>query len=116
MRQEFRDLELLDEITRLHYESKLPNTILGDRRNDLIYSYRLHKGMDYVPPTMHDSIKWSESDPMLEPIDTNIKWNILTQSSIRKKETSNDQNICSQKRNREDDNKSLIPRKKRQMK
>src|SRR6266550_3563957 len=115
LRQEFRDLELLDEITELHYKSKLPNPVFGDRRNDLIYSYRLHKGMEYVPPTIHNSIKWSESDPMLEPIDTYINWDILTHSKIKKKETSNDQNICSnsQKRNREDDNKSLIHRKKR---
>ena len=115
LRQEFRDFELLDEITELHFESKLPNTVFGDRRNDLIYSYRLHKGFEYVPTTMHDSIKWSESDPMLEPIDTNIKWNILTHGNIKKKETNNNQNICSnsQKRNREDDNDSLIQRKKR---
>jgi hypothetical protein len=78
-------LELLDEITELHYESKLPNTIIGDRRNDLIYSYRLHKGIEYVPPCMHDSIKWSKSNPMLEPIDTNIEWEILTHSKIKRR-------------------------------
>jgi len=118
LRQEFRDLELLDEITELHYKSKLPNTVFGDRRNDLIYSYRLHKGMEYVPPTMHDSIKWSESDPMLEPIDTNIEWTILTPSKVKKK-VYTDQNICSssQKHSREsDDDKSAVVHQKKRRK
>jgi hypothetical protein len=30
LRQEFRDLELLDEITKLHYHSKLPKSIVGE--------------------------------------------------------------------------------------
>ena len=78
LRQEFRELELLDEITKLHYENKLQTTIFGDRRNDIIYSYRLHKGLEYVPSTVHDSIKWNKSDPMLDSIDTNVDWKILS--------------------------------------
>ncbi|KAF8575817.1 hypothetical protein K439DRAFT_1649436 [Ramaria rubella] len=36
LRQEFRELEILDEITKLRYEKKLPTNITGDRRNIII--------------------------------------------------------------------------------
>jgi len=77
LRQEFRDLELLDEITKLQYESKLPSTVHGERRNNLIHTYREHKGMSYVPQAVHHSIRWNKSDPMLDPIEDDIQWKIL---------------------------------------
>ncbi|KAF8589861.1 hypothetical protein K439DRAFT_1644957 [Ramaria rubella] len=36
LRQEFRELEILDEINKLRYEKKLPTNITGDRRNTII--------------------------------------------------------------------------------
>ncbi|KAF8580220.1 hypothetical protein K439DRAFT_1245723, partial [Ramaria rubella] len=36
LRQEFRELEILDEITKLRYEGNLPSDIIGDRRNTII--------------------------------------------------------------------------------
>ena len=40
LRQEFRELELLDEITALRFADKLPNNIGdGDTRIDLIDAY-----------------------------------------------------------------------------
>ena len=74
LRQEFRDLELLDEITKLHYLDKLPSSVNGDRRNALIHTFRQHKGMSYVPNTVHCSIKWNKKDPMLDPIVDDIPW------------------------------------------
>ena len=65
LRQEFRDIELLDEITKLHYLGKLPSSVNGDRRNVLIHTFRQHIGLTYVPSTVHPSIKWSKKDPML---------------------------------------------------
>lgn len=83
LRQEFRDLELLDEITKLHYLGKLPGSVNGDTRSALIHTYRLHKGMTYVPQVIHPSIKWSKKDPMLEPIADNLPWKINpTESGI----------------------------------
>ena len=82
LRQEFRDLELLDEITKLQYESKLPSTVCGERRNTLIHTYREHKGMSYVPELVHKSIRWNKTDPMLDPIEDDINWKILQKSDI----------------------------------
>ncbi|KAJ7122511.1 hypothetical protein C8R43DRAFT_841236, partial [Mycena crocata] len=40
LRQEFRELELLDEITRLRFESNLPRCVTGIYRGDLLASYK----------------------------------------------------------------------------
>ena len=66
LRQEFRELELLDEITRLRHLRKLPLTITGDTRNNLISAFREWKGEQYVPHNVHSSIRWSKSSPWLE--------------------------------------------------
>ncbi|KAF8643545.1 hypothetical protein AX14_009534 [Amanita brunnescens Koide BX004] len=91
LRQEFRDLELLDEITKLQYLSKLPSSVYGDSRNTLIHTFRLHKGLTYVPKNVHPSIQWDKNDPMLEPIlDVTLKQgapepiSILTQDTLLK--------------------------------
>ncbi|KAF8875567.1 hypothetical protein BD779DRAFT_1450055 [Infundibulicybe gibba] len=69
LRQEFRELEFLDEITRLTYEGKLPPYVTGDRRNTLVSAYRLFKGETYIPMTVHGAIRWNKSDPypVVEP-------------------------------------------------
>ncbi|KAF8179454.1 hypothetical protein BJ912DRAFT_855609, partial [Pholiota molesta] len=66
LRQEFRELELLDEITTLNHEHKLPVTVYGDNRNTLIKTFREWKGLMYVPKNVHPAIKWSKADPLLE--------------------------------------------------
>jgi hypothetical protein len=67
LRQEFRELELLDDITRLRFNDKIPGSItMADRRNTLIDSFRAHKGKNYIPSTLHKAIRWSASDPFLE--------------------------------------------------
>ncbi|KAF8873468.1 hypothetical protein BD779DRAFT_1652008 [Infundibulicybe gibba] len=73
LRQEFRDIELLDEISRLQYEGKLHKSVVGDRRNTLINAYRLVKGETYVPAIVHSAIRWSKSDPyMLNDVDDGV--------------------------------------------
>jgi hypothetical protein len=84
LRQEFRDLELLDEITTMRFLGLLPSSVSGDRRNDLIHTFRLYKGMSYVPGAVHPSIKWSETDPMLEPITYDSPWKIIMHSGLTK--------------------------------
>jgi hypothetical protein len=85
LRQEFRDLELLDEITRLKYESKLHNSVMGERRNTLIHTYRLHRGLEYVPAAVHASIAWSNRDPMLDPIHDDLEWKMVEKINAKNK-------------------------------
>jgi hypothetical protein len=63
LRQEFHELELLDEITKLRYEDILPDHIQGNFRNLLIRAYQTWKGTNYVPELTHPALKWSAQDP-----------------------------------------------------
>src|SRR5271168_4239104 len=64
LRQEFRELELMDEITRLRFEDKLSPSINGNLRNALIRQYQLLKGESYVPDEVPDTLRWTKSDPL----------------------------------------------------
>ncbi|KAF8587572.1 hypothetical protein K439DRAFT_1270669, partial [Ramaria rubella] len=63
LRQEFRELEILDEITKVRHEKKLPTNITGDRRNTIIREYQLWKGTSFVPKHVHAALHWSNDDP-----------------------------------------------------
>lgn len=81
LRQEFRELELLDEITRLRYVGKLPKGMHdADRRNTLIASYRERKGESYVPQTVHRAIRWSKGDPYMDSTPDILPWKVIGQS------------------------------------
>ncbi|KIY62690.1 hypothetical protein CYLTODRAFT_338701, partial [Cylindrobasidium torrendii FP15055 ss-10] len=62
IRQEFRELELLDEICKLHLEGKLPYPMSDSTRYAMIEDYRRYKGKAYVPKSVHSSISWSARD------------------------------------------------------
>ena len=66
LRQEFRELEILDEITRLHHLRKLPLTVIGNTKNNLILAFRKWKGEQYVPHNVHPFIRWSKCSPWIE--------------------------------------------------
>jgi hypothetical protein len=66
LRQEFRELELLDEIMRLLYSRKLPGQITGDTRNNIIDTFRKWRCEQYIPQNVHSSIRWSKCSPWLE--------------------------------------------------
>ena len=66
LRQEFRELELLDDITKRRYSKKLPVTVYGDTRNNIISSFRQSIGAGYIPDQVHRAIRWSKRDPLLQ--------------------------------------------------
>jgi len=78
LRQEFRELELLDEITHLRFEVKLSPSINGNLRNALIRQYQLLKGKYYVPEVVPDTLKWTKSDPMnILKVQTDTQWQLI---------------------------------------
>jgi hypothetical protein len=95
LRQEFRELELLDEITKTRYLGKLPQTVAGDTRNTVISSFRKWKGVQYVPKAVHPAIRWSKRDPLGEYDAESYDWSQLTRSlnnaavAARSKHTTN---------------------------
>jgi hypothetical protein len=78
LRQEFRELELLDDITKLRFEGKLHETVVGERRNILIKKYRDWKGRHYVPMATHKALRWNSKDPLHEPDDDVVTWHIVS--------------------------------------
>ncbi|KZP05530.1 hypothetical protein FIBSPDRAFT_673373, partial [Athelia psychrophila] len=62
--QEYRELEILSEITRLRHEGQLPDHINGHHRNTLIRQYQLWKGLNIAPKSIHPAITWSSQSPM----------------------------------------------------
>jgi hypothetical protein len=58
LRQELRELELLDEITRMRYEGQLPREVCGIYRKQLIRSY----------------LSWRGQYPKTDYFDNNINW------------------------------------------
>ena len=83
--QEFRELELLDDIGRLRYIGKLPSSVFGDRRNTLIGSFREWKGKHYVPQGVHKAIRWGKADPFMESTSGDFSWHILEKPSTASK-------------------------------
>ena len=78
LRQEFRDLEILDEITRLAFHSQLVPEINGHCQNSLIRQFHMWKCLNYVPENLHPTIKWSAQHPnTLEPDVQVIPWQIV---------------------------------------
>ena len=78
LRQEFRELELMDEISRLRFEDRLPSIINGHLRNAIIRQYQNFKGESYVPSTVPDTLKWTKSDPMkILNVQTDAPWCLI---------------------------------------
>ena len=56
LRQEFHELELLDEITASNYSKNLHITVVGESQGILINAFRKWKGENYVPNNVHKAI------------------------------------------------------------
>ncbi|KAF9488381.1 hypothetical protein BDN71DRAFT_1353349, partial [Pleurotus eryngii] len=82
--QEFCDLELLDDITRLHFEGKLPASVIGDTRRTLIHAFRQHKSDSYVPQHVHSAICWNKKQPYIEPDFQDLDWSIIPTQHVTK--------------------------------
>src|SRR4051812_13662919 len=81
LRQEFRELELLDDITRIRYEDKLPAHFEGYLRNLLIRQFQIWKGVNYVPEKTDASIRWSSKSPLdMLPEITDSPWMLVGKS------------------------------------
>ncbi|KAF8218788.1 hypothetical protein L208DRAFT_1347285 [Tricholoma matsutake] len=74
LRQEFRELELLDEITDLRYNGKLHRSVVGEQ---LIMAFRQWKRMHHVPSAVQKAIRWNSRDPLLEPEIEDVRWKIV---------------------------------------
>jgi hypothetical protein len=75
-------LELLDQITKLKYNNKLPKHINGNFHNTIIHQFQLHNDADYIPDNIPQQLKWTLSDPMdLLLFVTDSPWQIVQAKS-----------------------------------
>ena len=56
LRQEFRELELLDDITKMRWEGNSHPSVTGVTRSELIHNFRKWKGEEYIPKHVHQSL------------------------------------------------------------
>jgi len=80
LRQEFREHEILNDITRLRYESLLPNYIEGSTRNSIIRQYQQWKGEHYILNQVDIALHRSTRDPLEMPVVTDSQWQIIDKS------------------------------------
>jgi hypothetical protein len=78
LRQEFRELELLNEIIELRYERALPNYVKGINRWELMHAYRAWKGSAFNTQGLHPALasKQGEDDKLLHATPMG-QWQIL---------------------------------------
>ncbi|EIW51338.1 uncharacterized protein TRAVEDRAFT_77434, partial [Trametes versicolor FP-101664 SS1] len=86
LRQEFRELELLDEITKLRYLGKISPKVTGITRNELVHSFRKWKGEKFMPKTMHRALTWNVGDPFpIEDIQADAPWQMVEKAKPKDK-------------------------------
>ncbi|KAF8903080.1 hypothetical protein CPB84DRAFT_1678290 [Gymnopilus junonius] len=113
LRQEFRELELLDEITKLRYNGKLHFSVTGDTRNSLIHTFHKWKGIHHVPATVHSAIRWSKFDPFIESSVDAIDSSVVPLAIDTKTEQS-DTHLQQQKQKRKHSTEDSVKKTKRQ--
>ncbi|EIM86982.1 uncharacterized protein STEHIDRAFT_42304, partial [Stereum hirsutum FP-91666 SS1] len=64
LKQEFRELEILDDITKLRYLGKLPSNINANTRGQLIKQFLDWKGNNYIPSKTPSCLHWNDKDPL----------------------------------------------------
>lgn len=96
LRQEFRELELLDEITKLRYLGKISPKVTGITRNELIHSFRKWKGEKFMPKTMHRALKWNVGDTFpIEDVQADTPWQMVEKAKPKdRKQPKEDSWIC----------------------
>ena len=79
LRQEFRELEILNDITKLKFYGKLPSNVTGHLRSILIKNYYKNKPLTYLPDGIPKELAWTEKEPFIpSEIDPNAKWMLIS--------------------------------------
>ncbi|KAF9553062.1 hypothetical protein CPC08DRAFT_646077 [Agrocybe pediades] len=109
LRQEFRELEMLNDITRLRYTGRLPDTVTAMLRRPLLRLYQEWKGDACEGSDWHPSIKWSPNGNKIIERSNDLLWN---EDSLRSASASKATAACKSKRKTKGDD-SVEPSGKR---
>jgi hypothetical protein len=83
LRQEFRELNVLDEVTHLRFEQSLLEGVFGPLRNPLIRSYYLWLEDKRDNLDWHPSIQYEAHESRLKPVEADGTWDINIASVYR---------------------------------
>ncbi|KAJ8079176.1 hypothetical protein PM082_021676 [Marasmius tenuissimus] len=96
LKREYREIELLDNITLLKYNGQLDYKVgmASDRRIPMLKAFREQKGHWYVPGRTPDALDWTHSQADDFPIeveeeDRTFEWEIITEKNLATKPTQN---------------------------
>ncbi|KAL4262377.1 ATP-dependent DNA helicase [Pleurotus pulmonarius] len=92
LKREFRELEILDEITRRRFEGDLPQQVVGPGRRQLIDQFLKTVRRGFIPTGLHSSLAWSNRDPLIPKShkDVEAKWLIVNDNNASHLMTRND--------------------------
>lgn len=103
LRREFRELEILDDITRLRCEGRLPWTVTGTTRATLINTYQRWKGPHYTPPHVSPFLNWArEPAESLAPPAEPRPWSLLNARESKKRKSAPSSSASQAKRTHTD--------------
>ena len=74
LRQEFRELNVLDEVTRLRYEGRLPNDIFGPLRNPVVRAYYLWMKAVGDDSGWHSAIRYKAGEKKIRPVEPDASY------------------------------------------
>ncbi|KAE9408391.1 hypothetical protein BT96DRAFT_783336, partial [Gymnopus androsaceus JB14] len=83
----YKEIEILNDITQLHFEGKLPAEVSGSTCNVLIeffFFFLAWKGSEYIPTHIHDALRWTAKDPYEIETDPCVPWTVLDKSTFGK--------------------------------
>jgi hypothetical protein len=84
LRQEFRELNVLDEITRLHYENIIPDNIAGPLRNPMIRAYYIWMKETKDDQDWHPAIQYKSWETKIKLKESDATWDIKMFDALRK--------------------------------
>ncbi|PPQ87198.1 hypothetical protein CVT25_014753 [Psilocybe cyanescens] len=76
LRQEFRELNILDEVTRLRYDGILPHSVIHTLRNPTIRAYMLWNKSSAIDSTWHSALAYAPEETIIKQIIHDGTWSL----------------------------------------
>ena len=90
LRQEFRELHLLNDITKKIYEGQINKKYFGQLRNPMIYKYQTELNIRKNPNDLHYALKWSDDENFIKIKEENGTWNLNIYQNFTSSALKND--------------------------
>ena len=84
LRQEFCDLEILNDITTRNVENNLHSSVTGTTQYTLIKAFCSVYGNSYIPQHVHNALRWSTNEYSVPVNPTNMQWSLIKKKQLSK--------------------------------